>query len=73
MMQTKITNKYEGIDIDTMNIQDLQNFKKSLECDISWTEHDLYHLSNSENYDEKLDEMNMCKNLLDQVIKKLTF
>lgn len=72
-MQATITNKYEGIDINALSKQELQSYKKNLECDISWIEHELYQLSKGGDHDEKLDEMNECKNLLNQVIKKLSF
>jgi len=72
-MQTKIINKYEGVDINTMNIQELQDYKKRLECDISWIEHELHQLPRDSDHNEKLDEMNLCKNLLNQVQKSLDY
>lgn len=70
-MQATITNKYEGIDINALSKQELQSYKKNLECDISWIEHELSQLSNGDNYDEKLDQMNTCKKLLSKVISKV--
>jgi len=70
-MQATITNKYEGIDINALSKQELQSYKKNLECDISWIEHELSQLSNSDNFDEKLDQMNTCKKLLSKVISKV--
>lgn len=70
-MQATITNKYEGIDINALSKQELQSYKKNLECDISWIEHELSQLSNGDNCDEKLDQMNTCKKLLSKVISKV--
>ena len=70
-MQATITNKYEGIDINALSKQELQSYKKNLECDISWIEHELSQLSNSDNCDEKLDQMNTYKKLLSKVISKV--
>lgn len=70
-MKTITTNKYLGIDVDSLNKQEALELKRSLECDIAWVEHDLKQMTIGEETDAKLDELNIYKNLYKKVNKAL--
>tara|TARA_R110002096_G_scaffold19003_1_gene63967 strand:- start:178 stop:384 length:207 start_codon:yes stop_codon:yes gene_type:complete len=61
-------NKYRGLDLNTLNEDGFKKLKRDLECDISWTEHELKNNAfASEATDLLLDNLSLFKKLLKQV------
>jgi hypothetical protein len=68
-MNTTATNNYSGINLESLNKSELSNLKRSLECDISWTEHHLKSVMATDKSDLLLDQLQIYKKLYHQVIK----
>tara|TARA_R110000824_G_scaffold363252_1_gene551255 strand:+ start:1870 stop:2085 length:216 start_codon:yes stop_codon:yes gene_type:complete len=65
-------NKYRDLDLNALNEGGLKKLKRDLECDISWTEHELKNNAfASEVTDLLLDNLSLFKKLLKQVSTKM--
>jgi hypothetical protein len=71
-MNAITTNKYRDLDLNSLNKDELKNLKRDLECDISWTEHELKNSPfSSDATDLLLDNLSVFKKLRMQVSQKM--